>query len=324
MAANSASSQLHRYRSLFGDRLQENVTLANYTTARVGGKADALLIAHTTDELAGTVHTLWESDLSFYILGAGSNVLVSDQGVRGLVIVNRARNIRVDTHINPPTVRAESGANFSGVARQVALRGLSGLEWAGTIPGTVGGAVYGNAGAYGSDVQHDLVLAEILHRSLGKQTWTCSQMEYGYRTSILKRQPGQAIILAATFALHPGSPEDVKARMESLASQRRRTQPPGASMGSMLKNPPGDYAGRLIEAAGLKGTRVGGVEISTVHANFFINYENATATDYYKLIQYTQETVFQKFGIRLELEVELLGDWTISSVNPFRNGKNGS
>ncbi len=299
MAANSASSQLHRYRSLFGDRLQENVTLANYTTARVGGKADALLIAHTTDELAGTVHTLWESDLSFYILGAGSNVLVSDQGVRGLVIVNRARNIRVDTHINPPTVRAES-------------------------PGTVGGAVYGNAGAYGSDVQHDLVLAEILHRSLGKQTWTCSQMEYGYRTSILKRQPGQAIILAATFALHHGSPEDVKARMESLSSQRRRTQPPGASMGSMFKNPPGDYAGRLIEAAGLKGTRVGGVEISTVHANFFINYENATATDYYKLIQYTQETVFQKFGIRLELEVELLGDWTISSVNPFRNGKNGS
>ena len=276
MAANSASSQLHRYRSLFGDRLQENVTLSNYTTARVGGKADALLIAHTTDELAGTVHTLWESDLSFYILGAGSNVLVSDQGVRGLVIVNRARNIRVDTHINPPTVRAESGANFSGVARQVALRGLSGLEWAGTIPGTVGGAVYGNAGAYGSDVQHDLVLAEILHRSLGKQTWTCSQMEYGYRTSILKRQPGQAIILAATFALHPGSPEDVKARMESLASQRRRTQPPGASMGSMFKNPPGDYAGRLIEAAGLKGTRVGGVEISTVHANFFINYNSSS------------------------------------------------
>ncbi len=316
------SNHLSQLRILFGDRLQENVTLADYTTARVGGKADAVVIAQSVDELVSAVETMWKASFNFHILGAGSNILASDRGVRGLVIINRARNIRVDMHGNPPIVRAESGASFSGIARRASLRGLSGLEWAGTIPGTVGGAVYGNAGAFGSDVQHNLLLAEILHRKYGKQTWNCEHMAYGYRTSILKQQTGQAVILSATFSLNASTPEEVKGKMDSFANQRRRTQPVGASLGSMFKNPSGDYAGRLIEAAGLKGTRIGGVHISTKHANFFINDEHATATDYYQLIRQTQETVYQQFGVQLELEVELLGDWQIPNNNFYRSGDN--
>jgi len=309
----TAPTLLPALRSLFGSRLQENVTLANYTTARVGGPADALLVVNSAAELAEAALRLWEHDLPFHILGSGSNVLISDAGVRGLVILNHAHSVRVDAASNPPTVWAESGANFSGVARQVALRGLSGLEWAAAIPGTVGGAVYGNAGAFGSDVQHDLVLAEILHRKDGKQTWTVEQLDYAYRTSALKRQPGQAIILAARFHLTPSTPEAVQAQMKSLTDRRRQTQPPGASLGSMFKNPQGDYAGRLIETAGLKGTRMGGVEVSTVHANFFVNHAGATAAEIAQLLRHVQQSVLKQSGILLEPEIELLGEWEQAS-----------
>jgi UDP-N-acetylmuramate dehydrogenase len=178
-----------------------------------------------------------------------------------------------------------------------------------SIPGTVGGAIYGNAGAHDSDIRNSLALADILHHQNGKATWTSNQLEFGYRTSLLKRNPGQAVVLSARFRLSPSTPDAVHARMEEFTNQRHQSQPTGASMGSMFKNPPGDFAGRLIEAAGLKGTRIGGVEISPVHANFFINDHNAKATDIWKLIHLTQEKVAQKFGIKLELEIELIGNW---------------
>lgn len=309
MKSTSFNSSISELRSLFGDRLQENVSMANYTTARVGGNAAAMLIAHTSQELELAAEKLWEHGVPFYLIGSGSNVLVSDKGLPGVVIINRARNIKIDMHHEPYTVWAESGANLGTVARQVALRGLSGLEWAATIPGSVGGAVYGNAGAHGSDMNGSLLLAEILHHDSGKQSWTVEQMAYSYRSSALKRNPGQAVILAATMKLSADTPESVQGRMEANAAQRRRTQPPGASLGSMFKNPPGDFAGRLIEAAGLKGTRVGGVEISPVHANFFVNNDQATANDIWKLIQIARTRVQEKFGVTLELEVELLGEW---------------
>jgi UDP-N-acetylmuramate dehydrogenase len=312
MKPSSFKSSLSELRNLFGERLQENVSMANYTTARVGGNAEAMLIAHTTQDLEMAAQKLWEHDVPFYMLGSGSNILVSDKGLRGVVIINRARNIKIDVHSEPATVQAESGANLGSVARQVALRGLSGLEWAATIPGSVGGAVYGNAGAHGGDMAGNLVLAEILHRNQGKQTWTVEQMAYSYRSSALKRNPGQAIILAARMKLTPGTVQAVQERMDANSAQRRQTQPPGASLGSMFKNPAGDYAGRLIEAAGLKGARVGGVEISPIHANFFVNNDQATASDIWKMIQTVRNTVQQKFGIMLELEVELLGEWDLN------------
>jgi len=283
--------------------------MANYTTAHVGGPVDAAVIAQSADELEEAIKQLWAMNISFYMLGSGSNVLVSDNGIRGVVVINRAHTVKIDTHTNPPTAWAESGANLSGMARQLALRGLSGLEWAANVPGSVGGAVYGNAGAYGMDVKSSLILAEILHRNEGRQSWACARLEYGYRTSVLKRNPAQAVVLAARFGLTTSTREEVQARMDSYNTQRRRSQPPGASLGSMFKNPEGDYAGHLIEAAGLKGIRIGGAQISKLHANFFVNDQQASAKDIWELIQLARRTVLDKFGVNLDLEVEVLGDW---------------
>ncbi|NPV76580.1 MAG: UDP-N-acetylmuramate dehydrogenase [Anaerolineae bacterium] len=321
MTSSSATLPINKLRKAFGEHLQENVRLANYTTARIGGVVDGLLVANSSDELAQLARKLWEMEVPFRVLGSGSNVLVSDQGYRGVIIINRARNIKIDTRKTPPSVWSESGANLGGVARQVALRGLSGLEWAATVPGTVGGAVYGNAGAHDGDTQGSLLLADILHRQLDRSDWNSAQLQYGYRTSILKKERQPVVILAARFRLSQSTPEKVQAKMDEFTAQRRATQPPGASMGSMFKNPPGDYAGRLIELAGLKGMRIGGAEISAKHANFFINDQGATAQDIWELIQECKFAVKEKFGIDLELEIELLGDWPASKVSSTRRTK---
>jgi UDP-N-acetylmuramate dehydrogenase len=313
---------LHLLRTNFGSRLQEQAPLARLTAARLGGPADALLEVENSQELMDAVLLAWEHDWPFIVLGGGSNVLVSDAGVRGLVILNRARQVRFDEQAEPPTVWAESGVNFGLLARQAAQRGLAGLEWAAGIPGTLGGAVVGNAGAHGGDMAGNLILAEILHLpddgQQGKperQVWPVEKLEYAYRSSVLKRQGRtdrsrpSAVVLAAQLRLERSTPAQAQARIEEFVAYRKRTQPPGASMGSMFKNPPGDYAGRLIEAAGLKGARLGEAQISPVHANFFINLGNASARDIRALIELAQETVLRKFGVALELEIELIGEW---------------
>ena len=294
-------------RGLFGEQVQEQVLLAPYTSARIGGPADALVTAHSADELAQVAQTCWEHALPFTLLGGGSNLLVSDKGVRGIVILNRAK--AVDFHAGAqPAVRAESGVVFSNLAHRAAARGLSGLEWAIAIPGTVGGAVYGNAGAFGGDTAHSLLRAEILDEN-GRAWQPVEKLEYSYRASALKRSPAKAVVLAAEFGLANGNAEEIQAAAAQFTERRKATQPPGASMGSMFKNPPGDFAGRLIEAAGLKGARIGNAEISTVHGNFFINDGETKAADIKKLIDLAQNTVEAKFGVRLELEVELVGEW---------------
>jgi UDP-N-acetylmuramate dehydrogenase len=190
-----------------------------------------------------------------------------------------------------------------------AERGFSGLEWAAGIPGTIGGAVYGNAGARGQDISQMLVLAEILHHEKGQCSLSCEQMGYAYRSSALKRTPGSAVILAAQLKLTRSTSELVNEKVNEFNEKRRNSQPAGASLGSMFKNPAGDYAGRLIEAAGLKGTKIGGVEISPVHANFMINDGSASAEDYHQLITLVQKTVAEKFAVKLETEIEILGEW---------------
>jgi len=300
---------MDQLRSVFGDQLQTDVPLARYTAARVGGNADALVIVKSSQQLANAAEQLWKLTIPFRVLGGGSNVLISDAGVRGLILLNRAKTISFDTDTTPPTVWAESGANFGMVARQAASHGLAGLAWAGGIPGSVGGAVFGNAGAHGEDVAGHLVMAEILHQRSQKVIWSAHELRYKYRSSRLKQEKIPAIILAARFRLVPDAVEDIQRTMDQYNTYRQRTQPPGASMGSMFKNPPEDYAGRLIEAAGLKGTRIGDAEISTLHANFFINHGEATAKDIYVLLKLTQNTVAEKFDLCLEPEIELLGDW---------------
>ena len=296
-------------RSAFSDRLQENVLLSSYTAARIGGPADALVFVRSADELAQAVEKLWEMDMPFLLLGGGSNVLVSDKGIRGVVIINRARQIKFDSRSEPPTVHAESGVTPNDLAQRAARLGLTGFEWAAGIPGSLGGAVYGNAGAFSGEMARNLVSLELIHRQHGRQVWPAEKMEYGYRTSVLKREHPAAIILSAKLVLGHADPQAIRAKMEQLSERRHNTQPPGASMGSMFKNPAGEKAGRLIEAAGLKGRRIGNAEISTQHANFFINHGKTRAEDMKALIELAQNTVAEKFGIQLELEVELIGEW---------------
>jgi UDP-N-acetylmuramate dehydrogenase len=234
-------------------------------------------------------------------------------------------------------IQAESGANLGLISRQAAARGLAGLEWAGGIPGTLGGAVVGNAGAHGGDLAGNLLVAEILHleetmegrpsfdgeypERAVREPWPVERLAYGYRTSRIKeshlvklqdRTPGsqpRIVVLAASLKVVKSAPEVVQSKMDEFVSYRRKTQPPGASLGSMFKNPPGDFAGRLIEDAGLKGTRIGNAEISPLHANFFINHGGATAGDVWKLIQLARSEVSAKFGVKLDLEIELVGAW---------------
>ncbi len=303
------TSTLTALRSTFGDRLQENVPLSGYTSARIGGPADALLLVRSADELAGAVEKLWALDLGFVLLGGGSNVLVSDRGVRGMVLVNRARAVQVEENARPPVVTAESGATLNDLSQRAARLGLAGLEWAATVPGTLGGAVYGNAGAFDGDIAASLVSADLLLRGAGRQTWPVEKLEYDYRTSLLKRQRPEAVILSARLALERGDRGAIQEKMERFSAQRHSSQPAGASLGSMFKNPPGDFAGRLIEAAGLKGKRIGGAEISPRHANFFINHGNTRAADIKALIDLAREAVSAKSGVDLELEIELIGEW---------------
>lgn len=292
-----------------GDKIRENVSLAPYTSARIGGPADVLVTAESADELARTIKLLWKLDLEYIILGGGSNVLVSDRGVRGVVVLNRAKGVRFHNG-DEPSVTAESGVIFSNLANRCAAKGLGGLEWAATVPGTIGGAVYGNAGAFGGDTAGNLTWAELLTEN-GREKYTAEQMGYGYRTSILKRAELDAIVLAAELRLTNSTKEEVTVKTEQFGAHRKSTQPPGASMGSMFKNPNGEYAGRLIEAAGLKGTRIGNAEISPLHGNFFINHTNTKADDIRALIELVQKTVKETQGVDLELEIELIGEWNV-------------
>lgn len=303
------TSAVDALRRRFGAAVRENVPLAPYTSARIGGPADVLLAVQSADDLADAMRIIWDhDDLPYYILGGGSNVLISDKGIRGVVILNRAKDVRFESG-DPPRVWCEAGVVIANLAKRCASKGLAGLEWAAAVPGTVGGAVYGNAGAFGGDMASSLIWAELLTRT-GRERFTVEQMGYGYRTSVLKRGEANAIILSSLLRLKKAAAQDVSATISEFSERRKASQPPGASMGSMFKNPEGDYAGRLIEAAGLKGVRIGGAEISAAHANFFINHGKTKADDVRALIELAQKTVFEKFNVKLELEVELIGDWS--------------
>lgn len=300
---------------VFGDRVRLNEPLAGHTTLRLGGPAEIWLAVEKVTELVAAVKLARQYEVPVFILGGGANLLIGDAGIRGLVVENRAN--RVDFSPPPSTGReqagmviADSGTVLPSLARRCAKRGLSGLEWAVGVPGTVGGAVVNNAGAYGSDMAHSLVRVELLSPA-DERVWQPGEwFEYKYRTSKLKTFNGPGwIVLRAELQLTPAPVAEIEARMTEFNNRRKRSQPPGATIGSMFKNPPGDYAGRLIEAAGLKGYRVGQAQISTIHANFFQNLGGAAAADVLELIKIAQEAVATKFGVRLELEIEVVGEW---------------
>ena len=299
-------------RAHFGRQLRRDEPLASHTTLRVGGPADLWLTATTLDELVEAVTLAWQHQVPLLLLGSGANLLISDRGIRGLVVQNRCQRVTFGSE-DPPYIVAETGVILPSLAHQLARHGLSGLEWAVGVPGTVGGAVVNNAGAYGSSMADCLVRAELLTPS-GRREWRpVNWFEYEYRSSRLKRlaigDRERFVVLQAELALSRRSPAEIENQMAVYSQRRKASQPPGASMGSMFKNPPGDYAGRLIEAAGLKGTLIGGAQVSSVHANFFVNQGDAQAADFAALIELARQTVKAKFNVELELEIEQAGDW---------------
>lgn len=295
----------------YAPRLLRDEPLARYTAARLGGPADWLYVAkESTDELVDVLRAAWAQGVPTRILGGGANVLVSDKGVRGLVIINDVSEISFGDWHGGRNVAATGGTGLGLLARKCQARGLAGLEWAVSVPGTVGGAVVNNAGAHGSDVAANLCEVVVLEAGRGAVLYSAADLHFQYRSSSLKqRHDRRFAVLLAMFALTPDDPAAILARMEHNIAYRKRTQPPGASLGSIFKNPPGDFAGRLIEAAGLKGCRIGGVEVSTIHANWFINIGSATAADYDALVEFVREAVFRHSGVELETEIERIGDW---------------
>lgn len=279
--------------------------LKRYTTYRIGGPADIFVEPATEEDVANTLAAAKEHGAPVYVMGSGSNLLISDTGVRGVVI--RLGPSLGEIVFQGATVRAQAGASLPKLAKLAAERGLAGLEWGGGVPGTVGGAVAMNAGAHGGETSQVLKIAHLVSRGGERQAVPVDAMRYSYRKSGLIREEGH-VVVAAEFALRPDRVDAILGRMKEYAARRRSTQPLGVpSSGSVFKNPPGDHAGRLIEAAGLKGTRIGNAEISQVHANFIVNLGGARADDVKGLVQLAQRVVRERFGIQLELEMELVG-----------------
>jgi UDP-N-acetylmuramate dehydrogenase len=277
-----------------------------HTTMRVGGPADLYAPAREAAQLSSLVRFAREHEIPYFLLGRGSDVVVSDAGVRGLVILNRAEAARIDG----TRLVAESGLPLASAATMAQEAGLTGLEFGLAVPGTVGGAVWANAGAHGSDVAAVLESASVLRADGTETVEPASALGLGYRESRFKHPPGD-LILAATFRLEPDDPAAINSRLDEIRRWRREHQPLGQpSAGSVFRNPPGDSAGRLVDACGLRGSRLGGAAISEKHANFIVNVEEATAADIRSLAERARLAVAGSFGIELEYEVQFVGDWS--------------
>jgi UDP-N-acetylmuramate dehydrogenase len=287
------------------DGVVEDAPLAPYTTWRVGGPADIVCAATSVDALVAAVAAARAQGVPWRTLGRGSNVLVSDEGVDGLVILNRAASLV----IHDATAQAESGVLLSVLARRTAGAGLAGLEWGAGIPGTVGGGLVSNAGAHGGCMADTLQQVQLLDGS-GAIRWdAATSLELAYRHSRLRHSSQQdELVLRAEFALAPEDPQVLHARMAEQKRQRQMTQPLSSpTAGSVFKNPPGESAARLIDQAGLKGMCIGGATVSTRHANFMVTSAGACSTDLAGLITLVQERVCALYGIHLDLEVQAIG-----------------
>ncbi len=274
--------------------------MAPYTTFRLGGPARYFLNARTVEDVIDGVKFALARDLKILPLGAGSDVLIPDSGFDGLVI--RLVGLR-GTKVEGNRAYLKAGEPLPAVARAMADRGLSGFEYVVGVPGTVGGGVAKNAGAHGREIKDILKEAYVVDGEGYVRTFKRDDLNLTYRASSL---PDVGILVEAAFVLEEDDPEAIRERMEEFLSYRERSQPwTERTAGCMFKNPPGDHAGRLIDLAGLKGFRVGGVKVSEKHANFFIN-EGGTADDAIRLIEYVRERVREVFGIELEVEIEIV------------------
>jgi UDP-N-acetylmuramate dehydrogenase len=264
---------------------------------------------HNVHELRAIVRYARDRSIPLTLLGRGSDVVIADAGIRGLVVQNRAEGSQLDG----ATYVAESGLPMARAATETQKAGLTGLEFGLAIPGTVGGAVWANAGAHESDVAAILESADILLGDGSQASLSAGELELRYRDSRLKHVPAE-VVLGARFRLIPAEPDTISARLDEIRRWRRDHQPLGIpSAGSTFRNPPGDSAGRLIEGAGLKGRRIGGASVSEKHANFIVNDGHGTAADVRALVDDVAAAVERETGVRLEPEVVFIGDWGAAS-----------
>lgn len=291
-----------------GCRVRPDVLLSKFTSFRVGGSAELFIMPQTAEELAEAVQWGQERGLLITVLGAGSNLLISDRGVQGLVIcTKRLRCSHIDT--DTAQVTAAAGDPIARLAWQVAELGWHGLEWAAGIPGTVGGAIAMNAGAHRQATADVLLSAQVLQPDGTFKQMTATDLQFDYRTSVLQQQPG--FVTQASFQLTPGiEPKQITTTTREFLNYRHTTQPYDMpNCGSVFRNPKGDKAGRLIEQSGLKGYQVGGAQVSQRHANFIVNLGQATAQNILDVITHVRDRVESEWSITLHREVKLLGEF---------------
>ena len=289
-----------------GVRATAGEPMAKHTTMRVGGPADLFATAHNTFELRGLVRFARARAIPYLLLGRGSDLVVSDAGVRGLVIAVRAEASRLEGE----RYTADAGVPMARAATETQKAGLSGLEYGLAIPGTVGGAVWANAGAHGGDTAAILESATLLLADGSEAVVPASDLGFGYRHSRLKDSPSE-LVLGAAFRLVRADAATIAGRLDEIRRWRREHQPLGLrSAGSVFRNPPGDSAGRLIDSLGLKGRRIGGAVVSEKHANFIVNDRQGTASDVRRLVEAVRAEVRDRLGIELALEIEFAGDWS--------------
>jgi UDP-N-acetylmuramate dehydrogenase len=282
-----------------------NEPLARHSQFGVGGPARWFITTRDVPVLAELLQRCGDSGIAVTMIGAGSNTLISDKGIDGLVVRHDDRRLRV---VDDHTVDLGAGCMMPRVALDCASRGLAGIEFGIGVPGTCGASVYGNAGAFGTEMADVLIDCTSLDPSGEPVTLTAAACDFGYRSSRFKDDLRGNVIVSARLGVHADDPDRVRERTDAMQAERKASQPYGIrSLGSVFKNPPDDRAGRLIEAAGLKGHRSGGAQISPKHANFIVNVDHATAADVQTLVHLAHDTVQEQFGVDLEQEIIVLG-----------------
>lgn len=288
-----------------GIALQADAPLAPLTSLRVGGPADRLSAPATTDELVAVLQLARDAGVPTFVLGKGSDIVVADAGIRGLVVRPRSNAVEIDGL----RLRADAGAAMAMLVRRCVAAGLAGFDWAISIPGSLGGAVWANAGAHGGEMAHVVRSVDVFDPTDGeRRTLAAADCGFAYRESRFKHS-GE-VILGAELELARGEPDEIAALVDEHQAHRRATQPlADQNAGSVFRNPPGDYAGRLVEAAGLKGYRLGSATVSALHANFIGTDRGGSAADVRALGDHVRATVAERFGVTLEYEIEFVGDW---------------
>ena len=307
-AAAVAPAAIERLDTLAAERrieLTPDRALGPLTTLRVGGSAQRFIEAADRDALLAALRLARDAEVPAFVLGNGSDLVVSDRGIGGLVVRNRAKSVSVDK----TDLTADAGAPMAMLVKRCIVEGLAGLEFGISIPGTLGGAVWANAGAHGGEMKDVLVGAVAWDpRTDAVATLANPDCEFDYRESRFKHSA--EVLLRATLRLERGEPDPIRERVDANQAQRRATQPlADQNAGSVFRNPPGDHAGRLIDVAGLKGHRIGSAEVSTLHANFILADRGGRAADVRALGDHMRTVVAQRFGVELEYEIEFVGDW---------------